>query len=99
MADVALDPLYPIQLGHVGIHHPFDEVVLRVAEKGALPVPQILEILESLHFAFPPEGYRSEKRRLSGVFVIVRLLQPRLRRCNHLVFGLQPLLGLRALNE
>ena len=66
MADVALDPLHPIQLGHVGMRHPFDDVVLHVAERGALPVPQILEILESLHFAFPPEDYRSEKHRLSG---------------------------------
>ena len=66
MADVDLDPLHPIQLGHVGIHHPFDEVVLHGAERGALLVPQILEILKSLHFAFPPEGYRPEKHRLSG---------------------------------
>ena len=28
MAGVALDHLHPIQLGHVGIRHPFDDVVL-----------------------------------------------------------------------
>ena len=28
MADVALDPLHLIQIGHVGIRHPFDDVVL-----------------------------------------------------------------------
>ena len=66
IVDVALDPLHPIQLGHVDIRHPFDDVFLHVAKRGALLVPQILEILESLHFAFPHEGYRSEKHRLSG---------------------------------
>ena len=66
MADVALDPLHPIQLGHVGIRHPFDDVILHVAERGALLVPQILEIPKSLHFAFPPEGYWSRKHDLSG---------------------------------
>ena len=28
MADVALDSLHPIQIDHVGIQHPFDDVVL-----------------------------------------------------------------------
>lgn len=76
MADVALDPLHPIQLGHIGIRNPFDDVLLHVAERGALLVPQVLEILESLHFVFPPEGYRSEMSRSSGQTYNVRLMQP-----------------------